>query len=191
MAKSQNPSGRISPMAHQANKIVKKQFREGKNCVRKFAFATRVGYHPHNPNKVNQDQYILAPNIQGLPAAHLFGICDGHGQYGREVSSYVKVNLAAQIEKRYGKDHASDIEGDDTTNRVPANIKTTKDPYIPLKNRLKECFLQVNKDIEANVPNCQFSGTTCSIVLTRGPQVISANSGDSRAIIVDKDGKCK
>lgn len=103
----------------------------------------------------------------------------------------MKVNLAAQIEKRYGKEHASDIENDDTANRVPANIKTTKDPYIPLKNRLKECFLQVNKDIEGNVPNCQFSGTTCSIVLTRGPQVISANSGDSRAIVVDKDGKCK
>jgi len=38
------------------------------------------------------------------------------------------------------------------------------------------------------VPNSQFSGTTCSIVLTRGPQVISANSGDSRAVIVDRNG---
>jgi len=27
--------------------------REGKNVVRKFAFATRVGFHPHNPNKQN------------------------------------------------------------------------------------------------------------------------------------------
>lgn len=51
--------------------------------------------------------------------------------------------------------------------------------------------MKVNKDVEENVPNCQFSGTTCSIVLARGPQVISANAGDSRAIIVDKYGAVK
>ena len=38
--------------------------------------------------------------------------------------------------------------------------------------------------------NCQFSGTTCCIVLTRGPWLITANVGDSRAIVCDKDGKC-
>ena len=52
---------------------------EGKNCVRKFAFATRVGYHPNNPSKANQDSYILQPNLQGLSQVHFFGVCDGHG----------------------------------------------------------------------------------------------------------------
>ena len=52
---------------------------EGKNCIRKFAFATRVGFHPNNPGKVNQDAYILQPNLQGLSQVHLFGVCDGHG----------------------------------------------------------------------------------------------------------------
>ena len=51
--------------------------------------------------------------------------------------------------------------------------------------------MQVNKEIDENTPNAQFSGTTCSIVLTRGPHVISANAGDSRAIIVDRFGKAK
>ena len=77
MAKSVNPSGRNSPVTKQQEN--KRVSLEGKNCVRKFAFATRVGFHPHNPNKVNQDSYILAPNVQGLPALHIFGICDGHG----------------------------------------------------------------------------------------------------------------
>jgi hypothetical protein len=113
LSKSNNPSGRASPLQNnsQANgkggngaTSQKKYHKEGKNCVRKFAFATRVGYHPHNPNKVNQDQYVLAPNVQGLPSLHLFGICDGHGQFGREVSSYVKIALASQIEKNYGKE---------------------------------------------------------------------------------------
>lgn len=46
----------------------------------------------------------------------------------------------------------------------------------------------MNTDIEENTPDCKFSGTTASIVLTRGPQIISANAGDSRAILVDKNG---
>lgn len=57
-----------------------------------------------------------------------------------------------------------------------------------LKHVLTEAFQQVNKDVEGNVPNCQFSGTTCSIVLTRGPQLVCANAGDSRAIVVNMEG---
>lgn len=36
---------------------------EDVNIVTKFAFATRVGYIPNNPYKVNQDAYILSPNL--------------------------------------------------------------------------------------------------------------------------------
>jgi serine/threonine protein phosphatase PrpC len=50
------------------------------NVVTKFAFATRVGYIPGNPYKVNQDAFILAPNILKHPATHYFGVCDGHGK---------------------------------------------------------------------------------------------------------------
>jgi hypothetical protein len=49
-----NPSGRNSPMNTPVQKKPNGQ-KEGKNVVRKFAFATRVGYHPHNPGKQNQD----------------------------------------------------------------------------------------------------------------------------------------
>jgi serine/threonine protein phosphatase PrpC len=57
--------------------------------------------------------------------------------------------------------------------------------------QLRDVFVGINQQTSQNVPNCLFSGTTCSVVLTRGPQVISANAGDSRAIIVDKFGKAK
>lgn len=35
-----------------------------KNVVKKFAFATRVGFEPGNADKVNEDAFILAPNVQ-------------------------------------------------------------------------------------------------------------------------------
>jgi len=52
-----------------------------KNVVTKYAFATRVGYIPMNPNKVNQDTYILGPCIEGPEnnSKHIFGVNDGHG----------------------------------------------------------------------------------------------------------------
>jgi serine/threonine protein phosphatase PrpC len=53
--------------------------KEDVNIVTKFAFATRVGYIPNNPYKVNQDNYLLNPNILKMPACHYFGVCDGHG----------------------------------------------------------------------------------------------------------------
>ena len=160
-------------------KVPKSTHKEGKNCVRKFAFATRVGFHPHNPNKVNQDQYILAPNVSGYPSLHVFGICDGHGQFGREVSNFVKITLPAVVEKNYNKKDPS------------GPTKPGENPYNHLSQMLKQAFITVNTELENHVPNCQFSGTTTSIILTRGPQIVSANSGDSRACIVDKNGLCK
>lgn len=70
-----------------------------RNVVKKFAFATRVGYQPDNPNKVNQDSFILAPNIKEKSALHMFGVCDGHGTAGREVSNFVKYAMPIAVEE--------------------------------------------------------------------------------------------
>jgi serine/threonine protein phosphatase PrpC len=48
---------------------------------------------PGNPNKVNQDAFIITPGIGLNPNAFFFAVADGHGFYGREVSSFVKTRL--------------------------------------------------------------------------------------------------
>jgi len=40
----------------------------------------------------------LHPNLNQAPAVHFFGICDGHGQYGKEVSGYIKKRLPVILE---------------------------------------------------------------------------------------------
>jgi len=60
------------------------------NSVTKFAFATKTGQSVSNPNKTNQDAWITVPHFCGLKYCHFFAVADGHGQYGREVSSYIK-----------------------------------------------------------------------------------------------------
>lgn len=75
-----------------------------KNVVKKFAFATRVGFEPGNPDKVNQDAFILAPNVQERQSMHMFGICDGHGEQGRDAANFVKYALHLQIEQRFPRE---------------------------------------------------------------------------------------
>ena len=53
---------------------------------------------PHNPYKVNQDQYLVTPKMLGRKYLHLFGICDGHGQLGREASYTAKIRLITNME---------------------------------------------------------------------------------------------
>lgn len=68
--------------------------------VTKFSFATKTGMNPNNPNKVNQDAYITNPHILSLRHCHYFSVCDGHGQYGREVSSLLKHRMPFIIENQ-------------------------------------------------------------------------------------------
>ncbi len=79
-------SAPATPTKHQAKKLItieeadamKPQLIE-RNVITKYAFATRVGFIPNNPNKVNQDAFILSPNLNGCNFRHYFGVCDGHG----------------------------------------------------------------------------------------------------------------
>ena len=63
------------------------------NCITKFAFATSVGHQPGNPNKPNQDAYVLVPNMLSQLGLHFFSVCDGHGVNGHHVSAYIKEHL--------------------------------------------------------------------------------------------------
>lgn len=59
----------------------------------RFSYRTKKGYIPSNPDKVNQDSYVLSPNINKRTWQHFFAVCDGHGPLGHHVSSFLKTNL--------------------------------------------------------------------------------------------------
>lgn len=63
----------------------------------RFSYRTKKGSVPSNPNKVNQDAYIINPNIQNKTYQHFFAICDGHGPLGHHVSSYIKNSLPTAV----------------------------------------------------------------------------------------------
>ena len=138
-------------------------YNEKENIVTKFAFATRVGHSPNNPYKVNQDSFILAPNILNIQSMHYFGVWDGHGQNGKDVSTFIKQKLPAYLEEY---------------------LYSTK---VNVKQSLSKSFLEWNKELMNNGKfDVYLSGTTWWTVLFYGNHMFWANSGDSRAIIVGK-----
>ena len=61
--------------------------------VRKIASRSQVGFVPMNPGKVNQDSFIAHSDFDGDPSQYYFGVMDGHGQFGHDVSGMLKRKL--------------------------------------------------------------------------------------------------
>lgn len=46
------------------------------------------GYYPSSPNKANQDSFLICENVMSDRNCHLFGVFDGHGEFGDLCSHY-------------------------------------------------------------------------------------------------------
>ena len=55
-----------------------------------------------------------------------------------------------------------------------------------MNKAINESFKAVHEAFQTNVPKPEYSGTTCCTLLLNGHKIITANAGDSRAILVNK-----
>jgi serine/threonine protein phosphatase PrpC len=124
------------------------------NSVMKCGFKTRTGSVMNQPKKNNQDAFIIVPNLGGVRGNYLFGVCDGHGTNGHEVSAYVKQKLPLYLAEEFTTD------------------------YI-----IAEAFKQVDRELRAGPIDVRLSGTTCCVTLIKGKNLVCANCGDSRAVL--------
>jgi serine/threonine protein phosphatase PrpC len=74
-----------------------------------FAAESICGCSVNNPLKVNQDSYIICKDILSENScetstteyersqAHLFAVCDGHGDDGKGVSNYIKTKFPGTV----------------------------------------------------------------------------------------------
>eukprot|EP01006_Ploeotia_vitrea_P023221 TRINITY_DN55665_c0_g1_i2.p1 TRINITY_DN55665_c0_g1~~TRINITY_DN55665_c0_g1_i2.p1 ORF type:complete len:337 (-),score=193.33 TRINITY_DN55665_c0_g1_i2:164-1174(-) len=129
-----------------------------------FASLSKVGFIPFNNNKVNQDKAGYTVDFQDSSDKAWFGVFDGHGLHGHEVSAFVAAQLAKELEKR--KDLDKDVEG-----------------------VTKAVFDEVQDDLADSSIECTFSGTTATCCYINGKTVYTANAGDSRAVLARKDAK--
>jgi serine/threonine protein phosphatase PrpC len=126
-------------------------------------------------DKINQDSYLCEKKINGVLNFNIFGVMDGHGDNGHHASQFVSKFIINRI-----KNHP-----------LIRNLSNPKDIY----NQLKANGYQIIANIYTDADNlifkekfsCQRSGTTCVIVIQLEENIICANAGDSRAIMIYDD----
>lgn len=58
-----------------------------------YGFRSKKGFQAGNPGKVNQDAIVISTNLKEETSDHYFGVCDGHGSAGHDVSGFLKDNI--------------------------------------------------------------------------------------------------
>jgi cGMP-dependent protein kinase len=139
-----------------------------------------VGFIPNNPNKVNQDSFILSPNLNGCNFRHYFGVCDGHGQNGKEASHYIKVRLPQLLGKNIDESLTAQQQQAEAGN-TGTKMSPSFDEY---KQIFHSTFITCNQELDHQNFDVNLSGSTVCTVLFNGTKVYCGNAGDSRAIKV-------
>ena len=134
--------------------------------IYKIESLSQVGYSGLGILKYNQDNFFVYKNLNDENNVLFIGVCDGHGLVGHDVSKYLINNLPKNLNQELKK-----------TNKYIAHRET-------LYSTMKRVFVNTNKDLCKN-PNIdtQFSGSTCVTIILTKNKIISANAGDSRAVM--------
>lgn len=116
--------------------------------------------------KVNQDSYFIFKNFNNDYNKIYMGVCDGHGFFGNEVSSFIRENLAMDLNHLLNNKHLNSTNDDIS-------------PYI------RQTFLRENRLLNENI-DTKLSGSTCVSVIYSPEKLIIANIGDSRCVLGKK-----
>ena len=145
------------------------------NRVFSYSASTKIGSIPGKPNKVNQDSYITLINPMSIDNSYFFGIMDGHGFYGREVSSQIKNRLIENfcLLKNSIKKSNAGINFDKEF-LTDANFR---------HNFIQNVYKETNAELKYSNFDPSYSGTTSITIFIHENLLVCANVGDSRAII--------
>ena len=132
-----------------------------------FVFFKKTKGTSKGKSKTNQDSFICIDSFGPSSIFQLYGVCDGHGPHGHNVSKYVTDNLPKILDELL-------------------NNSLNK---LSIQSILKKTFGL----IEENLVNAQsedtlnfdinYSGTTATIGLFAGNKLYVANIGDSRTVL--------
>ena len=142
---------------------------------KKIASLSQAGKGEDGFTKVNQDSLLVIKKEYKLDDFNIFSVMDGHGENGHLVSQFV-TKFFTSFFKRNKKLNCLTTE-DDVYHRLQKNNYDI----------LHKAFKHAEKDIVKHDIDANFSGTTCVMVLQVGQKLVTANVGDSRAILHKKN----
>ncbi|KAL4435340.1 hypothetical protein ABPG74_022823 [Tetrahymena malaccensis] len=128
---------------------------------------TKAGQYSQFIRKQNQDAGLLQLNFMGDKHCSLSGVFDGHGEYGTQVSNFVKKGIQKHLMKEIKQNGG--LEGEN----------------LDIPSCFRRAYQQTNKELLGqNQFDVQMSGCTAVSVLQYRNELYCANTGDSRAIVI-------
>lgn len=123
------------------------------------------GYYPESPHKPNQDAYsVLTPDDMQESTKAIFGVYDGHGQFGDLCAKYAATEIPKSAIKK---------------------LKNINDDE-KIMMELSTGFSEVNIALHKSRTDDTLSGSTAVCAMLVDEVFFVANVGDSRAIMVGR-----
>ena len=113
--------------------------------------------------KPNQDSYLIMHDIIKDNTFHIFGVMDGHGDTGKDISEETAKFFNEYYEQQ-SKENVYDLY--------------SKQSY----ELIDTSFTKAKANIRSKAINSDYSGTTVNILYVINSKIICANLGDSRAV---------
>ena len=157
---------RMEPIDEEQIKLSK--IRETK-AIKKIESLCKKGYSGPGIKKTNQDNFFIYNNFNNNSNYIYLGVCDGHGLFGQDISTYLVNNLPQNMNR----------------NVIEKGIKNLSNETITtLSSLFQETFVQTNISLNDDERiDSSFSGSTCVSLLFTPTRIFCINVGDSRCII--------
>ena len=149
--------------------------------------------------KINQDTYLVIPNVNNTHNAKIFGVFDGHGRNGDRLSQEIRdyfiqfFSDKSKYEKEKFKEHEQRLSTDDNLEKIYRFM--TKNNYREINQMFKEINSKLHEKYQQN-NFCFNSGSTSNILIILDDKktqelnkIISINLGDSKTILINKDNR--
>ena len=159
---------------------LKKQFKikKIKNNSKIQIEALSIPGKTYNKEKINQDTYMILPNnilsknknLSEFTGLNVFGIFDGHGEFGDIISNEVK---------NYFIEYFNNLDYNSNENFEKICKNNYKEIYSLFNQIDKKLHIKYNSK-----KTCYNSGTTANLILLFKNKIITINVGDSKSILI-------
>ena len=154
--------------------------------------------------KINQDSYLVLPNINNTKNCKIFGVFDGHGEKSDLLSQEIRDYFIDYFSdnNNYKKQNLFLNNNIDALSRISCDEKLENVYNILSKNNYKEInnlFDDINNKIHEKYKNnnfCLKSGSTSNILIVMNDKkidclnkLISINLGDSKSLLITEDNQ--
>lgn len=154
--------------------------------------------------KINQDSYLVLPNINNTSNCKIFGVFDGHGDNSDILSQEIRDYFIEYFSDNniYNQKNALFNNNLDIMNKISKDENLQKVYNLYTKNNYSEInkiFESINDKLHNRYKDnnfCLKSGSTSNIVIVMNDKkkdclnkIISINLGDSKSLLINEDNQ--